>query len=183
MLRLSGWRFEGERPREHKYVALAVPHTSNWDGLMLVTLAQSIDLPIAWMIKNSWVRGPMGVLLKSVGAIPIDRSRSNNVVDAMIQEFGRRDKPALVIPPEGTRKREPHWKSGFYHIACGANVPVVPTYLDYARKCGGFGTPIHMTGNMREDMDRIREFYIAGNYSARFPNDVTPMTLREESDK
>ncbi len=179
-LRLAGWRFEGEAPREKKYVALAVPHTSNWDGALLVAMAQSIDLPIAWMIKASWVRGPMGVLLRHFGAIAIDRSKSNNVVDAMIKEFAQRESLALVVPPEGTRKRMDHWKSGFYHIALGANVPVVPAYLDFGRKRAGFGTPMYMTGDVRHDMDRIREYYDDGNYKARFPEDVTPIRLREE---
>ena len=179
-LRLTGWRVEGEPPSEPKFVALGVPHTSNWDGLLLVAIAQSIELPIAWMIKGSWVRGPMGVLLRSVGAIAIDRSKANNVVDAMVREFQVRDQLALVIPPAGTRKRGEHWKSGFYHIACGADVPVIPTYLDYRRKCAGFGPALRMTGDMTTDMDRIREFYADGRYAARFPSDVTPIRLREE---
>lgn len=179
-LRLSGWRLENEPPREDKYVVLAVPHTSNWDGALLIALSQSIDLPIAWMIKGSWVRGPVGVVLRRLGAVAIDRSKHNNVVNAMIEEFQQRQRLVLVIPPAGTRKRGEHWKSGFYHIAHGAGVPVVPAYLDYGRKRAGFGAPLLMTGDVKADMDRIRAFYAAGNYQAYYPDKATPIRLREE---
>lgn len=168
-------------PSERKFIVLAVPHTSNWDGALLIGLAQSIGQPISWMIKGSWVRGPMGVLLRRAGAVAIDRSASHNVVDAMVAEFDRRDELALVIPPAGTRSRGTHWKSGFYHIACGADVPVIPGYLDYRRKRGGFGPALHMTGNMTEDMDRIRAFYDSIEFTARVPGDVTPMHLKGEA--
>jgi 1-acyl-sn-glycerol-3-phosphate acyltransferase len=161
-------------------VALAVPHTSNWDGALLVAIAQSIELPIAWMIKESWMRGPVGAALRHFGAIAIDRSKANNVVDAMVDAFRRSDALALVIPPEGTRARTHYWKSGFYHTARGADVPVIPTYLDYGRKVGGFGPPIRLTGDVRADMDRIRAFYDRGGYTARFPANVGPIRLREE---
>ena len=180
MLRLAGWQFEGEPPRERKFVALAVPHTSNWDGAVLVALSQSIGLSISWMIKGSWVRGPMGVALRRVGAVAIDRSGTHNVVDSMVQEFRRRDELALALPPAGTRSRGTHWKSGFYHIAVGAGVPVVPGYLDYRRKRGGLGPALYMTGDVRADMDRIRAFYATCEYAARVPANTTPMRLASE---
>ena len=180
-LRLAGWRMEGGLPPEKKYVCLAVPHTSNWDGLLLVALAQSIGMRMEWMIKAEWLRGPMGPLLKSVGAMGIDRSKSNDVVAQMIAEFGRRDELALVIPPEGTRKRVEHWRSGFYHIAVGAGVPVVPGYLDYGRKRGGLGKAIPMTGDVKKDMDALRAFYASRDATGHVPANFGPIRLREES--
>lgn len=175
-----GWRFDGPPPEEDRYVCLAVPHTSNWDGLLLVAMAHSVGLEMRWMIKDTWFRGPMGPALRRLGAIAIDRDRSRNVVSQMVDELQRRDRLILVIPPEGTRGRADHWKSGFYHIARQADVPVVPGYLDYGRRRCGLGSPIHLTGDVRADMDRIRAFYQAGGYTGRVPANMSPIRLREE---
>lgn len=182
-LNLTGWRFEGTKPPERRYVLLAFPHTTNWDGLLLVALTQRIGLHLSWMIKDEWTRGPAGGLLRRVGAIGIDRSKSHHVVDAMIDQFKRSDELVLGIPPEGTRHRTEYWKSGFYHIALGASVPVVPGYIDYSRKRGGLGPALHMTGDVRADMDRIRAFYAEKAPVARFPENVGPIRLREENAK
>lgn len=180
VLRLAGWKFEGGVPAEKKYVCLAFPHTSNWDGALLVALTQSIGLEMSWMIKNEWTKGPMGVVLRPVGAIGIDRSGKHNVVDQMISQMKAKDALVLGIPPEGTRKRADYWRSGFYHIALGAGVPVVPGYLDYGRKRAGLGDPIRMTGDVRADMDAIRAFYAKMAPVGRFPENVGPIRLREE---
>ena len=180
-LRLAGWRYEGPVPREKKYVALAVPHTSNWDALLLVLLSRSVGIEMEWMIKDSWTKGPLGPLLARTGAIGIDRSHATNVVDQMIAEFARRDELVLGIPPEGTRSRAEHWKSGFYHIALGAKVPVVPGYLDFGRKRAGLGPPMMMTGDVHADMDALRAFYAEKNPIAHDPKSFGPIRLREES--
>ena len=182
LLRRAGWEFEGSVPAVDKCVCLGVPHTSNWDGVLLLAVARSLGLEMSFMIKNDWLRGPMGPLMRSLGAIGIDRSRSTNVVDAMIEELGRRDRLWLVIPPEGTRSRAEYWKSGFYHIALGAQVPVVPGYLDYARKRIGLGAPIHLTGDVVADMDRIRAFYAEHAPTPQTPADFGPIRLRDEAD-
>src|SRR5262245_40331018 len=141
-LRLAGWKLDGSPPAEKKYVCIAVPHTSNWDGLLLIAFAQSMGLRMEWMVKDTWVNGPHRPIMRRLGAVAINRSRASNVVCQMIEQFRQCDSFVLVIPPEGTRKRAEHWKSGFYHIALGANVPVVPGYLDYRRKRAGFGPAI-----------------------------------------
>lgn len=179
-LRLAGWRFEGVLPPDKKYIVLAVPHTSNWDGLLLVTLAQAIKLPMAWMIKAEWVRGPFGLLLRRLGAVAIDRGRAGDVVEQMVEELRRCDEMVLVIPPEGTRGRAEHWKSGFYRIALAAGVPVVPGYLDFGRKRAGFGPALVMTGDVHADMDKLRAFYAAQAPTAHDPDHFGPIRLREE---
>jgi 1-acyl-sn-glycerol-3-phosphate acyltransferase len=179
-LHLAGWQFESAPPPEKKYVCLMVPHTSNWDGLVLVTLLQSVGLEMRWMIKDSWVKSPIGPVLRRLGAVAVDRDRHHNVVDQMVAEFGRRDRFALGIPPEGTRSRAPHWKSGFYHIALGAQVPVVPGYLDFARRRAGLGAALTLTGDVRADMDRIRAFYAEKSPVAFAPENFGPIRLREE---
>ena len=168
-------------PTEKKYVCLAVPHTSNWDGLLLVTLTRSIGLEMEWMIKDTWLKGPMRPAMRRLGAIGINRSRATNVVDQMVEQFRQRDEFVLGIPPEGTRKHAEHWKSGFYHIACGAGVPVVPGYLDYGRKRAGLGPAITMTGDVRADMDKLRAFYAEKKPTAYDPKSFGPIRLREEA--
>jgi len=175
-----GWAFEGPIPTAKKYVLLAVPHTSNWDGLLLVTLTHSIGVRTRWMVKDSWVKGPLGPLVRLTGGVGIDRSRSTNMVDQMIAEFRAREELVLAIPPEGTRARAEHWRSGFYRIALGADVPVVPGYLDFARQRAGLGPEIHLTGRVREDMDRIRGFYAEQAPTAFDPAKFGPIRLREE---
>ncbi len=177
---LAGWKYEGDRPREKKFVGLALPHTSNWDGLLLLGLTRSIGLRIEWMVKDSWVKGPIGPALKRLGAVAIDRSHASNVVDQMVAQFRERDELALFVPPEGTRARAERWKSGFYHIARGANVPVVPGYLDFARKRAGLGPPITLTGDVRADMDKIRAFYAKMQPVPYDPAKFGPIRLREE---
>lgn len=179
-LRLSGWEFEGAVPPEKKYVCIAAPHTSNWDGALLLALTRSVGLSIRWMIKSEWLRGPSGPLLRRLGAVGIDRSASHNMVAQMIDELNRAERLILVIPPEATRKRAEYWKSGFYRIALGAHVPVVPGYLDYARKRGGLGQAIHLSGDVHADMDAIRAFYAAKRPQARFPDKFGPIRLKDE---
>lgn len=93
----TGWKFEGEVPSIPKYVALAVPHTSNWDGFLLVSLLQSIGLKMEWMIKDSWVKGPQAPIMRRLGAVGINRSRASNVVDQMVELFRQRDELVVGI--------------------------------------------------------------------------------------
>ncbi len=179
-LRLAGWQFEGDAPTIKKYVCLGVPHTSNYDGLLLLAVGRTIGMPMSFMIKREWVRGPMGPLMRRLGAVAIDRRGHNNVVEQMIDALDHADELALVIPPEGTRQRADHWRSGFYHIALGAHVPVVPGYLDFARKRAGLGAPIDLTGDVGADMDKIRAFYAEKGPTAYDPASFGPIRLREE---
>lgn len=179
-LRSIGWAWEGDLPTEKKWICLAYPHTSNWDGALMLLVSRAIGLDMRFMIKADWVKGPMGPVMRGFGAVPIDRSKANNVVDQMIDEFRTSDHLALMIPPEGTRGLTEGWKSGFYHIARGANVPVVPGYLDYKRKRAGMGPPRLMTGNVKEDMDGLRAYYDKMRPTAQTPADMGPIRLRDE---
>ena len=180
-LQLAGWKFETGLPPEKKYVCLAVPHTSNWDGLLLVTLLRGIGLEMQWMIKDSWTKSPLGPVLRGLGAVAINRDKSTNMVDQMIEQFRTHDRFVLGIPPEGTRSHAPHWKSGFYRIALGASVPVVPGYLDFKRKRAGLGPAITMTGDVKADMDKLRAFYEEKKPTAFVPANFGPILLREEA--
>ncbi len=179
-LRLAGWELETAVPDVARCVVIAAPHTSNWDGVLLLAIAPLIGRPLAWMIKDEWLRGPMGTVLRRLGAVGIDRSKHTNVVQAMIDELDRKDDLWVVIPPEGTRRRAETWKSGFYHIARGADVPLVPAYLDYGRRRAGLGAPIDLTDDVHADMDRIRAFYAEHAPQGHRPDDFGPIRLREE---
>ena len=181
-LRAMGWRFVDPAPTVPKWVGLATPHTSNMDGLLMVLMAQKAGLEISWMVKDALDRPLLGPLVRRFGGVFIDRSGPHGVVDQMVQEFERRDRFILLVPPEGTRGHRDYWKSGFYHIALGAKVPVVPGFLDYEGKRGGFGPPIEMTGDVHADMDAIRAFYAADRYVARYPDKHGPIRLREEDE-
>ena len=179
-LKLAGWQYEGPVPTEKKFVLLAVPHTSNWDGLLLVLLTRTIGLRVQWMVKDSWVKGPLGAVVRGTGGVGIDRSRSSNMVEQMVEQFRVRDELVLAIPPEGTRSRAEYWKSGFYRIALGADVPVVCGYLDFGRKRAGLGPAMRMTGDVARDMNRIRAFYAEKNPTPHDPQKFGPIRLRDE---
>ena len=180
LLRTTGWDFEGPVPAVAKCVAIAVPHTSNWDGVLMLAAAAAVDLDMSFMIKDDWLRGPMGPIMRKLGAVGIDRSKANNVVDGMIAEMRHSDRLWLVIPPEGTRSRTEYWKSGFYHIARGADVPLLLGYMDYRRKRIGLGGPLHLTGDVGADMDAIRRFYAEKAPVAHVPADFGPIRLKDE---
>jgi 1-acyl-sn-glycerol-3-phosphate acyltransferase len=180
-LRLTGWAPEGERPSAPRFVLIAAPHTSNWDLAYLLALAETYDLRISWMGKHQIFRWPAGGLFRALGGIPIRRHERADRVGAMAREFASRDAFALVVPAEATRSWAPHWKSGFYHIARRANVPIVMGYLDYARRRGGFGPLFFPSGDLAKDMDVIRAFY--ADKTGKYPDQFGPVRLREEEDE
>lgn len=159
LLKIFGWRMDGELPKTPKYVMIAAPHTSNWDLVFMLTLAFSYKTKVCWMGKDTLFRRPFGALFKWLGGIPIDRARSHNVVDQSIELFRKNEKLVLAVPPEGTRKKVRYWKTGFYYIAKGAGVPIALGFIDYRRKTGGFGPVITPTGDIEADMEAIQAFY------------------------
>jgi 1-acyl-sn-glycerol-3-phosphate acyltransferase len=179
VLWVSGWKQLSSPPDEPKYVAIAAPHTSNWDLVLLLAVAWVNRVKLSWMGKHTLFRGPLGWLLRRFGGIPIDRRSRHNVVEQMAEVFRQAKRLILAIPPEGTRKHTGHWKSGFYHIARLAQVPIIPGALDYARKEASAGPPI-LPGEdtLLGDMQRIRAFY-AGKLG-RFPELMAPIRLHEE---
>lgn len=177
-LRITGWGPEGERPAPARFVLIAAPHTSNWDLAYLLALAEIYELRISWMGKHQIFRPPFGGFFRALGGIPIRRHERANRVSAMASEFAERETFALVVPAEATRGLSSHWKSGFYHIARGANVPIVMGFLDYARRRGGFGPALFPSGDVSKDMDVIRAFY--QDKVGKYPEKFGPVRLREE---
>jgi 1-acyl-sn-glycerol-3-phosphate acyltransferase len=178
-LRRGGWTIEGQRPEHKRFVFIAAPHTSNWDFPYMLAFATLFDVRISWLGKHSLFFPPVGWILRALGGIPIVRHASRNVVTDMVDTFNSRDELALAVPTEGTRARVDYWKSGFYHIAHGAGVPIVPSYLDYGNKRAGFGPALIPSGDIGADMDYLRNFYAEKN--GKYPEKFGPIRLREEN--
>lgn len=166
VLFVLGWKYHAEPCSAAKYVVIAAPHTSNWDFFYTLLLAFALRLEVYAMGKKSLTEGLFGPVMLWFGIIPIDRSKSNNVVAETIAAFNARDRLVVVIPPSGTRNKVSYWKTGFYHIAHGAGVPIALGYLDYRRKCGGIGPYITTSGDIDRDMVEIKAFYatVTGRY-------------------
>jgi 1-acyl-sn-glycerol-3-phosphate acyltransferase len=182
-LRLMGWRAEGLTPQElervPKYVLIAAPHTSNWDFPVTLMLCFVLRLRVYWMAKASLFAWPIGPISRWLGGIPIDRGASNNTVQRTVEAFARSERLVVIVAPEGTRGKVTHWKTGFYHMAYGAGVPIALAYLDFRRKAGGIGQLFHPAGELEADMAQIQQFYsgITGKHSAQF--DAAAVTKRK----
>ncbi len=172
LLFISGWRSEGKKPDIGKYVLIAAPHTSNWDFVFFLLIIFKLKLPVYWMGKRSMFRWPFQSLLKRLGGIPVDRSEKNNVVFAMAKAFEASKNLIITIAPSGTRTNVSSWKTGFYHIAREAKVPIACGFLDYKKKTGGIGPVFHVTGDLEADMIAIRSFY--SGISGRYPELSAP---------
>jgi len=179
LLRLFGWHMVGRLPDVPKYLIVFAPHTSNWDLPIGYTFALAFKLAPSWLGKHVLFRPPFGALYRWIGGISVDRRSRNNAVDQAIQAFHDREHLALAITPEGTRKKTAHWKSGFYYIALGAQVPILMAFLDYRHKAGGFGPLIMPSGDIEADMQVMRDFF--AGISGRHPDQAGDIQLADRS--
>ena len=154
-----GWRSVAMGPLPRKAIIIAAPHTSNWDFIYYIGLTRDLDIETSFMAKKELFRWPLGRFMRDVGGVEVNRSKGGNYVQSMIDEFNRRDDFLLTIAPEGTRESVGQWRTGFYHIAVGAKVPLVIGMMDYAQKTGGLGHAFMPTGDYAADMVRVEEFY------------------------
>ena len=155
----QGWTEFNANPDLRKCVVIAAPHTSNWDFVYFLGAATSLNIPLSFLGKKSLFRWPIGKALRELGGIAVDRSASQNYVQSIAEEFARRDAFMLTIAPEGTRSAVARWKTGFYHIAVQARVPLVLGMMDYSRKRVGLAEAFWPTGNYAEDMKKVLAFY------------------------
>lgn len=181
LFRIAGWGVEGDLPDIPKYVII-VTHTSNWDfifglsGWSILSYGFS-STKLSWMGKAELFRGPLGAFLRWIGGVPIERGARHNAVEQSIQAFLSREELVMGIAPEGTRKKATHWKTGFYYIAQGAQVPIVLAFIDYKRKAVGIGPAMIPSGDIQADMEIIRDFY--SKVHARYPDQVGDIVLRQ----
>jgi len=170
ILKLLGWKSSLTITIPNKCVICVAPHTSNWDFFNGLTYYKSIGGSPHILMKKELFFFPLKYLLKALGGIPVDRSKKTSLSQQMVKFFRENDDFQLVIAPEGTRKANSEWKSGFYYIALEANVPIVPAYIDYAKKEIGTFPVFHPTGDAEKDIATIKDYYkdIQGKHPAQF---------------
>lgn len=160
LFRWKGWTIEGAAPTARKCIILGAPHTSNWDFVFFLGAVNQLGLKPSFIGKTSLFRRPLTRFMYDMGGIPIDRrAKDRNYVDQVVRAVESADQLALVIAPEGTRGPITGWRSGFYYMALGAGVPIVPAWVDHATMKGGIGPVMMLTGNYDADLRRIAEFY------------------------
>lgn len=173
LLRLGGWTAVGGPPEHRKAVLIAAPHTSNWDGYWGIVYKVAVKLDVHWFAKESLFWFPLGSLLRAFGGIPLDRKRAGSAVDLAIDMYKTSDRFYFALAPEGTRSKTKYWKTGFYRIAVGADVPVILGFFDYSRKRLGLGPPLTLTGDVQQDLEALRSFY--GDIHGRWPEKTGPV--------
>jgi len=159
ILKIIGWNAKGEETTIKKFVLIGAPHTSNWDFPLMLMVVLKLKLSVFWMGKHTLFPFPFAGLMKWLGGIPINRSASHNVVRETVKHYKENKELIVLIPPEGTRSKVSEWKTGFYHIANMANVPILLGYVDAKNKEAGFVDFFYPTGNSEKDMDEIQKFY------------------------
>jgi 1-acyl-sn-glycerol-3-phosphate acyltransferase len=164
IFKIQGWKFISKIPADlRSFVFVGAPHTSNADIIPTMAMAYFMKRNTKFVIKNQWLKAPLGIFLRSVGAIGVDKNfiqknGSKNTTELMACLFKEHKDLVLMISPEGTRSPNSNWKSGFYYIAQKANVPIVLGYADYEKKEAGLGEVIYLS-NFEEDMQKITNFY------------------------
>jgi 1-acyl-sn-glycerol-3-phosphate acyltransferase len=159
LLRLMGWRIDPDLPNLPKFVAIAAPHSSGWDFIVGIAFLFTLRLDARYIGKAELFHGPLGPLMRWLGGMPVDRDRPRGAVEQTVALFHSSEKLIVALAPEGTRKPVEKWKTGFYRIALGAGVPIVPGYFDNGRRVVGLGPPFHPTGDTEADVAALRAFY------------------------
>ncbi len=159
ILYVTGWKARGEELAHQRCVLIGAPHTSNWDFPLMLLVVLKLRLRVFWMGKHTLFPFPFAGIMKWLGGIPIDRSRSHNVVNETVRQYREHDELIVLIPPEGTRSKVDRWKTGFYHIANLAQVPILLGYVDASNKEAGIADFFAPTGELDKDMQEIRAFY------------------------
>ena len=173
-LKAMGWKIDNHWSSDiDQCVMIAAPHTTNWDALYARLALKSMNIPVRITIKDSYMRFPFGPFIRALGGIGINRAPKQmgeerpSMVQVMTDLFKQYPKLVMMVTPEGTRARREHWKSGFYHIAIAANVPIALSYLDYKKKTAGVGKILYPSGNIEQDMREIMQFY--ADVSPKYP--------------
>lgn len=181
LLKMHGWKVDMDVPPEAQYcVMTAAPHTTNWDGYFMRLAFFVLDIPVKFTIKDTWTKFPMGLFIKPLGGLGINRSGTSqergakSYVEQMKDFFAKNKRIAVIVTPEGSRSLRDKWKTGFYYTAIGAGVPITFGYLDYEKKTAGVGSMVlYPTGDKEEDLKMMMDFYktIAPKYPEKFALD------------
>ena len=174
VMHLSRWTFAPEFPLPDRCLVIGAPHTSNWDGFYMVMAMWAVERPVSFLVKKNLTDVPViGSFVKAIGGIPVDREHPGHLVDHIISLAESKEHFVLVITPKGTRSVRP------YRIAMEADLPIVPGFIDGAKRRYGWGEPMRLTGNRRNDMDKIRDFY-SGLVGIRPENTCVPRLRNED---
>ncbi len=180
-LKLMRWKVASwPEPGIKKGVIIGAPHTSNWDFPLLLAHATIFDYQIKWMGKDALFTGIKGPVMRALGGVAVDRSKTNNFTEQLAKKFAESESLILVVPASGTRSYRDYWKSGFYYIAREAGVPIILSYLDYGKREGGIVDVLDSSLEIPEIMDRIREFYEP--MQGKFPKNKSRIRLRIEDE-
>jgi 1-acyl-sn-glycerol-3-phosphate acyltransferase len=178
ILKIGGWTPVGEPPTADKVIFIAAPHTSNWDGFWLMVYKVATQIDLHFLAKHTLFWWPLGPVLRALGALPIDRSDSTSTVQQVVDEFAKREKCWFALAPEGTRKWQPYWKTGFYRIAIAADIPLVLGFIDYEKKQMGIGITLPAERNLADDLQAIQQFYEP--HVGRIPGNTGPIEFPPE---
>ena len=180
ILAIFGWQIIGLFPDEDKYIIVGAPHTTNWDFVFMLLLRYAAGINIHFVGKSSLFRWPFGFFMRRLGGIPVDRTSRNKFVEQIIDLINRNDQLILAITPEGTRGKTTYWRSGFYYMALGANVPILLVSIDYQQRQIEIGPLIHPSGDIQNDFSSMRKFY-AGK-KGKYPFKQGEIRLRPDSE-
>jgi 1-acyl-sn-glycerol-3-phosphate acyltransferase len=171
LLKRAGWRIDGNLPPISKYLVIGAPHTSNWDFIVCIIARFSLRLEVKFLGKHQLFRPPLGWIMRALGGYPVVRHERGNLVDDAIALYQQHEKFVLALAPEGTRRDVGRWRTGFYHIALGAGIPLVMLGLDFGQRRLCISEPLYLTGNRAEDIAAIIEFFtpIQGKHPKPIP--------------
>jgi 1-acyl-sn-glycerol-3-phosphate acyltransferase len=161
ILRLAGWRITGSIPDLPQFVVIVAPHTSNWDFPVGLAAKWALGFRVKFLGKDTLFKPPLGWFMRAIGGIPVNRKTANALVDRSAQEFTKRSQLVLVLAPEGTRFKVDKWRSGFWHIARTADVPIVCAAIDWGTKQVRFGPTLTVQKDAEPSVDiaRIKAHY------------------------
>lgn len=160
ILKTLGWSLDFHpKPWPKKYIIIVIPHTSSWDFPLGLLVRAAMNEDIRYVGKDSLFKPPLGFIFRWLGGIPVDRSKRNKFVDAVIDKFGELEEMKICIAPEGTRKRVEKLKTGFYYIAKGANIPIFLCKFDFGNKVIGTSEPFYPTDDMEADFAVIYDYF------------------------
>lgn len=157
--RLLRWNLIGALPELNKYIIAVVPHTSNFDFVIGVLVRSISKQSINFVGKKELFNPLIGWFFRGMGGVPVDRSKKGNTVNAIVEQFNTRHRFRIAIAPEGTRKKVSQWKTGFYHIAHKAVIPIIPVAFDYLKKQVVIHAPFNTTGDIEKDFELLQDFY------------------------
>lgn len=175
---LSRWKLDSQPAPSRPTLLIGAPHTSNWDFILMLGIAWRLGIEVHWLGKDSLFSGWRGPIMRAIGGIPVDRSDPRRVVSDVVGRVHAGEVFGLVVTPDGTRGAHTHWKSGFYRIARETGLPVTLGYVDRTTMRTGLGPTLDLTGNLDQDMDRIRAFY--ADKAGFHPDQRVEPRLREE---